>query len=319
MPNVISTHIANFKLESTLSDYTQQSFTMAVSSASAGLMMVFEALDLRNCEVLVSPLSWAGSLWFFPLLGIKPLYVDVCAQRLTIDPHLIKNSITARTKAVLSTDIFGNPADLIAIKSICTEHGLALISDSAQALGSKLNGQQSGYYADATIFSFGTGKLVDVGEGGAICTNDKGLTEKLLERYGHPDVQFVEWGEIRNPFAGNFRMNPQIAHRLYQLFANATEDIEKSAVDLKNKLECAGICHWQPNDCPNFFRMIVSPAEVEVLAKQSRLITNSVPYQQLLYQTTHPWFGSTKRCLVAESVIKYYSSITFLTADQQSC
>jgi dTDP-4-amino-4,6-dideoxygalactose transaminase len=112
-------------------------------------------------------------------LGLVPVFVDCRIDNYTIDVDLILSKITNRTRAIIVTHIFGQPADMDAIVSIAREKGLKVIEDCAHALGAQYNGKRIGGLGDASIFSFGTGKNLPCFGGGMVTTNDGVLFKKI--------------------------------------------------------------------------------------------------------------------------------------------
>jgi perosamine synthetase len=109
-------------------------------------------------------------------LGIGP-GDEVEPETLCIDPALVERAITPRTKAILAVDVFGHPADLPAIGEIAKLHGLRLIEDSAESLGSTLGGRPCGSFGDAGVFAFYPNKQITTGEGGAVVTDDARIAD----------------------------------------------------------------------------------------------------------------------------------------------
>jgi dTDP-4-amino-4,6-dideoxygalactose transaminase len=106
--------------------------------------------------------------------------VDVDALTYTMDPTLIEEAITSRTKAVIPVHLFGQPADMDPILEIARSHGLLVIEDAAQAHGAEYRGKRAGSLGDAGCFSFYPGKnLGALGEAGAVVTNDSKLQQKI--------------------------------------------------------------------------------------------------------------------------------------------
>jgi perosamine synthetase len=108
-----------------------------------------------------------------------PVFADVCADTLTIDPNEIEHGITSRTKAILPVDYAGHPSDLDAIREIADRHRLIVIEDAAHALGATYRGKKVGTLNEMTMFSFHPVKHITTGEGGMITTNDAELAGRL--------------------------------------------------------------------------------------------------------------------------------------------
>ncbi|MEW5825430.1 MAG: DegT/DnrJ/EryC1/StrS family aminotransferase [Candidatus Bipolaricaulota bacterium] len=146
---------------------------VAMNSGTSALHLLVRAFGIGpGDEVVTTPFSFIASTNCILFERATPVFVDIEPETLCIDPGLIERAITPRTKAILAVDAFGHPADLPAIQAIARRHGLRLIEDSAEALGSRLGGRACGAFGDAGIFGFYPNKQVVTGEGGAIVTDD---------------------------------------------------------------------------------------------------------------------------------------------------
>lgn len=114
--------------------------------------------------------------------GATPIYCDIDPETLNIDPKKIQKLITPQTKAILIQHTFGIPADIEAIKKICSDNNLALIEDCCHALGGDINGQKLGTFWDIAIFSFGRDKVISSVNGGALLTNTTSPSFPLLSK-----------------------------------------------------------------------------------------------------------------------------------------
>lgn len=132
-------------------------------------------------------------------VGATPVVVDCDPDSFNLDPACLEAAITTRTKAVLPVHLYGQPADMDAIRNIATAHGLIVIEDACQAHGAKYRGRRTGTLGNAAAFSFYPGKnLGGIGDGGAIVTNDDELAERVratrnygsTRKYHHPTRGF---------------------------------------------------------------------------------------------------------------------------------
>ncbi len=114
-----------------------------------------------------------------------PVFADVSANTLNLDPHETSKKISSRTKAIIAVDYAGHPADLVAFRDLAEQHGLVLIEDACHALGAEHLGRRVGGIADMTVFSFHPVKHLTTGEGGMVTTNDSKLAETLRRFRNH--------------------------------------------------------------------------------------------------------------------------------------
>ena len=128
-------------------------------------------------EVITSPITWPATANVIVHAGATPIFVDVRADDLNIDPELAAAAVTERTKAILPVDLAGQPADLDPLLAL----GLPVVEDAAHAIEARYRGRRIGSIAHATCLSLYATKNVAAGEGGAITTDDDALAEELRE------------------------------------------------------------------------------------------------------------------------------------------
>ncbi len=200
------------RLEALLRAHYGKRHALCVSNATTGLLALAVALEMRGQEFLTTPYTWGGTLAGWLLLGNRPRFADIDEQTLGIDPESARTRITKNTAAILAVDIYGIPSDTAALRRLALEHDLLYIADAAQSLFAYNRGRPASIDADALVVSFGPGKAVDAGEGGAIVTDDDLLYEKLLWHTQHPRRQRRELGlGCDNEFALNARIHPAAA------------------------------------------------------------------------------------------------------------
>jgi len=152
---------------------------VAVNSGTSALHLIVRSLGIgAGDEVITTPFSFVASTNCILFEGATPVFVDIEPVTLCIDPARIEEAITPRTKAILAVDVFGHPADWRALEVIARDHGLLLIEDSAEALGSMLHGAPCGGFGDAGVFAFYPNKQITTGEGGAVLTDDADLAAR---------------------------------------------------------------------------------------------------------------------------------------------
>jgi len=166
------------EFEKAIAKFAGVKYALGVSSGTAGLHLIIRALGIgRNDEVITTPFSFISSANCFVYEGARPVFVDIDEKTLNIDVGKIEEKITARTKAILAVDVFGQPADWPRLEAIAKKHKLFLVEDSAEALGSVCQGKKCGSFGDAAIFSFYPNKQISTGEGGMILTDKKEIAD----------------------------------------------------------------------------------------------------------------------------------------------
>ena len=162
------------RFEELVAERVGSPYAVAVSSGTAGLHLLARSAGLGpGDEAITSPLSFASSANCFIFEGATPVFADVDPRTLNLDPAALEAAITERTKAVVAVDMFGYPCELDEIRAICERHGLALILDSAEALGAEYKGRPVGGHGMPAVFGFYPNKQVATGEGGVVVTSSE--------------------------------------------------------------------------------------------------------------------------------------------------
>lgn len=153
-------------------------------SVANGTDAIYCALKMlgvgQGDEVITTAHSWISTSETISQTGAKPIFIDVEENYFSINPELIEEKITKKTKAIIPVHIYGQACDMIRIMDIAKRHNLYVIEDTAQAHFSEFNNKRVGLFGNAATFSFYPGKnLGAYGDAGAIITNDKELAEKM--------------------------------------------------------------------------------------------------------------------------------------------
>ena len=184
------------ELEERLADHVGTRHAIGVSSGTDALLIALMALGVgHGDEVITTPFSFIATAETIVLLGAKPVFVDIRPDTYNLDPALIEEAITPRTKAIMPVSLYGQCADFDAIDAIAQRHGLPVIEDGAQSFGATYKGRQSCGLSTIGCTSFFPSKpLGGYGDGGACFTNDDALAKAMREirvhgqdrRYHHP-------------------------------------------------------------------------------------------------------------------------------------
>lgn len=160
-------------------------FCVATSSATTGLLAVALGLEIRDAEIVTTPRSFPATFGPFLFLGnkLKSARVDRAGN---IAADSIRPLLSDRTRAILAVDFHG-PHDMRAVRAIADEARVPYIADAARSFGQMLDGRPASSVADVIVLSFGPGKPMDLGEGGAVVTDDGDLYEKVVRITQHPD------------------------------------------------------------------------------------------------------------------------------------
>lgn len=173
---------------------------IATSSCTGAITLGLAGLDIGpGDEVIVPDTNWIANVAPIVNLGATPVFVDIDPASWCIDPNLIQDKITARTKAVMAVHLYGNVCDLNALIEICKENNLTLIEDAAEALGGTFNSRKVGGFGKFGVFSFHGSKTLTTGEGGMLVTDDDELAFKvrMLNSHGrNPNDSKQFWSEV---------------------------------------------------------------------------------------------------------------------------
>lgn len=198
------------EFEAKFSHYLGGKYTVGVSSGTAALHLSLLACGIGpGDEVITTPMTFIATPNAIIQAGAKPVFVDVEEDTGNINADLLEGAITLGTKAIIPVHLYGQMCDMKRIKEIADEHGLVIIEDAAHAIEAERDGIRPGQLGDTACFSFYATKNITSGEGGAICTNDKEVAEKLrklrlhgmdktaADRYGkkyqHWDMEILGW------------------------------------------------------------------------------------------------------------------------------
>ena len=207
----------------------------AFVGASRGVSCVNGTAALHLCmlagdigpgdEVIVPPLTFVATANAVRYVGATPVFADVSADTLTIDPAEVSRLVTARTKAIIAVDYGGCPCDYDALREIADRHGLLLVADACHAPGATYRGRRVGSIADLSTFSFHPVKHLTTAEGGMVTTDHGGFADRMvrLRNHGtdgssHSRERAVTWKYDAVELGFNYRLNDlQAALGLSQL------------------------------------------------------------------------------------------------------
>lgn len=161
-------------------------YAIATSSCTGALHMGLAALGVGpGDEVILADTNWIASAAPITYLGARPVFVDILPDTWCINPELAEAAITPRTKAIIAVHLYGNLCDMDALFEIGKRHGIPIVEDAAEAIGSIWHGKRAGSMGAFGAFSFHGTKTITTGEGGIFVTQDDVLYEKVLTLSNH--------------------------------------------------------------------------------------------------------------------------------------
>jgi dTDP-4-amino-4,6-dideoxygalactose transaminase len=264
--------------EEAFADYCGAAHCVGVGNGLDALQLSLEAMDIGpGDEVILASNSYIATVLAVSRVGATPIFVDPDPGTFNLDPASVEAAITGRTRAILPTHLYGQPADLDPLLELAGAHGLRLLEDAAQAHGARYKGRRVGAHGDAVAWSFyPTKNLGALGDAGAVTTNDPEIARRVrqLGNYGQSsryvnDVKGVnsrldplqaavlavklryldEWNERRRSIAGCYQDHlgdvveidlptvPNWAEPAWHLFVIQTDDRDA----LAGRLNAAGV------------------------------------------------------------------------------
>ncbi len=186
------------EFENTLKEYLGVKHAFGVADGTNALIIGLKAAGIGSGdEVIVPSHTYIASAASIHLVGATPVLADMSPDRM-VDPASVADKVTARTRAIMPVQLNGRTCNMDALQAIADEHGLKIVEDAAQALGSKFKGRFAGTFGAFGTFSFYPAKLLGCfGDGGAIVTNDDEVARNvaLLRDHGrNEDGRVVAWG-----------------------------------------------------------------------------------------------------------------------------
>ena len=161
-------------------------YAIATSSCTGALHMGLDALGVGpGDEVILADTNWIASAAPITYLGAKPVFVDILPVTWCLDPQRVREAITPKTKAIIAVHLYGNLCEMNELIAIGEQHGIPVIEDAAEAIGSIYHGKRAGSIGKFGTFSFHGTKTVTTGEGGMFVTNDADLYEHVLTLSNH--------------------------------------------------------------------------------------------------------------------------------------
>ena len=167
-------------LERACSEIFETKFAISMNSWTSGLIAAVGSIGIEpGDEIITTPYTMSATATSILHWNAIPIFVDIDPRSYNIDPSKIEAKISNRTKAILSVDIYGQPADIDEISQIASKHNLRVISDSAQSPGAKYKGKFAGTCSDIGGYSFNFHKHIHSGEGGICFTDDPELAMNM--------------------------------------------------------------------------------------------------------------------------------------------
>lgn len=168
------------ELEQEFAAWNESDHGIAASSGTAAIHTALAAIDIDpGDEVVTTGITDIGAVVPILYQGGIPVFCDVDPKSGNLDADSVRGRITDRTRAIIVTHLFGNPADVVEIRAIATARGIPIIEDCAQAFGATIGGRKVGGFGDIATFSLQQGKHITSGEGGLMTTDNADLARHM--------------------------------------------------------------------------------------------------------------------------------------------
>ena len=241
------------RFERAVADFVGAGHAIAVASGTSALQVALQAAGVRpGDEVITTPFSFVASANVIMHLQATPVFVDVDPATWNMDLCGIEAVITPKTRAILPVHVFGQPCPMDRIVTIAEKHGLIVIEDACEALGSRYQGQPAGTFGVAGTFAFYPNKQITTGEGGMVVTNDAEVanTVRSLSNQGRPPSS-ARWLEHER-LGYNYRI-PELS------CAVGVAQMERVEHLLANRAKVAGWYGQRLGDEPRLMLQKIAP------------------------------------------------------------
>jgi CDP-6-deoxy-D-xylo-4-hexulose-3-dehydrase len=192
------------QFETKIAKIFKKKYGVMTNSGTSALLLAIEAMNFKkNSEIITPALTFGTTVGSIVKNNLIPVFIDVKLNTLCIDEEKIEKKITKNTRAILAPDLIGNICNWIKIKKIAKKYKLLVIQDSADTLGSTINGLSTGSYSDLSITSFYGSHIINgAGNGGMLCTSNLSVFNKtkILRSWGRSSSLFNDSESIENRF-----------------------------------------------------------------------------------------------------------------------
>ena len=178
--NFVTEHKKTEELENMICDYVGCKYCIMTTSGTTAIILALMSLELNDGdEVIVPNYTMIATINAVRFLKLVPVIIDVDKDTFTLNCDEIKKNITEKTKAVIHVSLNNRYTDMVAIVKFCIDNGVVLLEDSAQSLGSRINGKSLGTFGKIGCFSLSTPKIISTGQGGFCVTDDNEIARKI--------------------------------------------------------------------------------------------------------------------------------------------
>lgn len=230
--------------EEALAAYLNVNHAVAANSGTSALQLALRVLEIEEGDEVILP-SFSFMAVTNAVLAARaiPVFADIDAATLNLDPAKVEQLVSAKTKAIIVVHTFGHPADLAPILAIARRHGIYVIEDACEAIGAEVNGRKAGTLGDVGIFAFYPNKQITTGEGGAVTTNSVMLAQtvrSLANQGRQPSTQWfqhVDAGHSYRLSEINCALGLQQLSKIEEIVSRREELARRYQYHLRNQAE----------------------------------------------------------------------------------
>ena len=174
-------NIYHARFEKAFADYLGVRYAVSLPSCTSAIHLSLLALGVGpGDEVIVPDITWIATAAPITYVDATPVFADIDPNTWCLSAESFEECISRRTKAVIPVDLYGNMPDMDAIQDVARRHGVAIIEDAAEAIGSEYKGKKAGSFGDTGVFSFHGSKTLTTGEGGMLVTDREDIYHRVL-------------------------------------------------------------------------------------------------------------------------------------------
>ena len=169
------------KFQAEFAEYHDRKYAVMTPNCTTTIHLLLTAIGVSDDdEVIVPECTWVGSTAGITYLRAKTVFCDIDEDDWCLSPESVEKAITPKTKAIIAVDLYGNMPKMKQLQEIADKHGVYLIEDAAEALGSTLDGVRAGKFGIGSVFSFHRTKTLTTGEGGMLLLDDSSIYERCM-------------------------------------------------------------------------------------------------------------------------------------------
>ncbi|MEP6948207.1 MAG: DegT/DnrJ/EryC1/StrS family aminotransferase, partial [Ginsengibacter sp.] len=292
------------ELEQKLKDYLRTQHLLFCSSGTVVLQMALKALNITK-EVITTPFSYVATTNVIIWEGCRPVFVDIDAETLCIDPSKIEAAITENTEAILATHVYGIPCDVDKIQAIADKYKLKVIYDGAHAFGCEYKGKSLLSYGDLSTCSFHATKVFHTVEGGCIIAKDEAITRQLFlyRGFGHVGDDYFSMGINGKNSEMHAAMGLCILPRMPEIIAARKKVFEayNNLLDFRKIQQPVFKRNLQYNYS---YYPVIFQSEGVLLKIRDTLLLNDISTRRYFYPSLNrlPFLAGTQSCPVSEDI-----------------